>query len=225
MIYQCNETRRYATTSKAGTHVPCPQDLVQLAFRPLHLTNDHALWISTHAMTISNCTQINSNPDIAGIGIRFSTYALAFLNLVPATLFGSEGRISPHEEKTLDKAYTNLLFTSCALLLCAFIQAAKLSLYHALIILNLSWTNNAGAIAWTFNYFASEVLQRAMELWRILGSIGAFPIRSVRRYSLAFNFVGWRVSASGFGPNQIRFGIIRNAHHTHWRASLASSFR
>jgi hypothetical protein len=52
------------------------------------------------------------------------------------------------EFRKLAKAGTTVYLTSCALLISAFIHAATqdLSVYHAMIVLNLSWLNNATAV-------------------------------------------------------------------------------
>jgi hypothetical protein len=143
-------------------------------------------------MTTLNCTQLNHNPDIAGIGIRASIYIQAFLSLVPATLVGAEGHISLYEQRTLSRIYANLLVTSCALLVSTFIQAPRLNVYHALIVLNLSWINNAGAIAWSFNYFASRsaaeghgVVAYIKKHWRTPYSIRSSVFASIQLCGMA----------------------------------------
>jgi hypothetical protein len=66
-----------------------------------------------------------------------------FLSLVP--VFACNSKVSASERKTLNVICTNLLLTACALLVSAFVEAVVfgLSVYHALIVLNLSWVNNA----------------------------------------------------------------------------------
>jgi len=90
---------------------------------------------------------IDPNPDIAGIGVRVSIYAQVLLSLVPAALFISDGKITANEADALETISANILLTACALLVSAFVQAATfgLSVYHAIIVLNLSWINNMGA--------------------------------------------------------------------------------
>jgi hypothetical protein len=91
---------------------------------------------------------INPNPDIAGIGVRVSIYTQAFLNLVCTAVIVKDGWISPYRDIILTKTSTNLLLTGCALLVSSFIQAKTIgfSVYHALIVLNLSWVNNSSAV-------------------------------------------------------------------------------
>ena len=91
---------------------------------------------------------INPNPDIAGIGVRVSIYIQAFLNLACTFIFAKDGKISSYESGTLSTSSTNLFLTGCALLLSAFIQGATsgFSVYHALIVLNISWINSFSAI-------------------------------------------------------------------------------
>ena len=92
-------------------------------------------------MSTINPPCINPNSDIAGIGIRCSVFTQVFLNLLRALIFAKDGQISSYENTVLTATSINLFITGCALILCAIIQAAKdgLSVYHALIVLNLSW--------------------------------------------------------------------------------------
>lgn len=91
---------------------------------------------------------INPNPDIAGIGVRVSIYLQAFISLIPAALAFGDGRLSHSESGILRATFTSTLLTACALLLSAFIQVTTygLSVYHTVIVLNLSWINNTNAI-------------------------------------------------------------------------------
>ena len=107
-------------------------------------------------MSPSQC--INPNPDISGIGIRVSIYTQAFLGLVPLVLFAVHSKITQSERQFLNAIYANILLTACALLISAFVQAATfgLTVYHALIVLNLSWINNAGVVAWSYIDFLDD---------------------------------------------------------------------
>ena len=89
-----------------------------------------------------------SNADIAGIGVRVSTYAQSFLLFFTTFLCVFDGLLDSREHKALDKSYTNLLITACALLISAFVQAAtsQLSIYHALLVLDWSWMLTANAL-------------------------------------------------------------------------------
>jgi hypothetical protein len=112
--------------------------------------NSNPLLTAPTVMPPSPC--INPNPDISGIGVRVSIYTQAFLSLVPLMLFAVDGKITRSERKALDTIYANILVTACALLISAFVQAATfgLTVYHTLIVLNLSWINSAGAVAWSY---------------------------------------------------------------------------
>jgi hypothetical protein len=89
-----------------------------------------------------------ANPDIAGVGVRVSIYTQALLSFAPAMFASVDGHVDSDEEELLQTIYVNLLLTACALLVSAFIQAATfgLGLYHALIVLNLSWIVNSSAL-------------------------------------------------------------------------------
>lgn len=105
-------------------------------------------WACSIVMSLPTLPCINPNPDIAGVGVRVSIYVQAFFSLVTAIVFAWDGKISHSERKTLNVISTNLILTACALLLSAFVQAATfgMSVYHALIVLNLSWINSASSI-------------------------------------------------------------------------------
>ena len=89
-----------------------------------------------------------SNADITGIGVRVSTYAQSFLLLFTTFLCLVDGHLDLRERKVLDKSYTNLLITACALLISAFVQATKsqLSIHHALVVLTWSWMLTVNAL-------------------------------------------------------------------------------
>ncbi|KAG7091389.1 hypothetical protein E1B28_010427 [Marasmius oreades] len=95
---------------------------------------------------------ITPNPDIAGIGVRVSIYIQALLSLVHPAISAWNGELDLKDIESLRALYQGTLITACALLFSAFIQAKStfgLSVYHALIVLNLSWLNNANAIIYT----------------------------------------------------------------------------
>jgi hypothetical protein len=91
------------------------------------------------------------SPEISGVGVRVAIYTQTFLSLAPSLLFMSDGKITRYESDSLYSINANLLLTACALLVSAFVQAATygLSVYHAIIVLNLSWMNNASAVAYS----------------------------------------------------------------------------
>ncbi|KAJ7166176.1 hypothetical protein C8R46DRAFT_997275 [Mycena filopes] len=91
----------------------------------------------------SQCTGIAPNPDIAGIGVRVAIYVQALLSVIYPIVFAADGVITPEESKTMSRISINISLTACPLLVSTVIQAATLgiSLYHMLIILQLSWIN------------------------------------------------------------------------------------
>jgi hypothetical protein len=99
-------------------------------------------------MSSPNCTAIEPNPDISGIGVRSAIYAQAVLTLVQPILAGLDGNISKDELISLHQLYLGILLPGCALVFSAIIQARTygLSVYHAIIVLNLSWINNTSAL-------------------------------------------------------------------------------
>jgi len=104
------------------------------------------------------CT--NANPDIAGIGVRVSVYIQAFLNLACAIIFARDGSISSYEGALLSTTSTNLFLTGCVLLVSTFIQkaSAAMTIYHTLIVLNLSWIISLSALLFVIFITLSPVL-------------------------------------------------------------------
>jgi hypothetical protein len=84
---------------------------------------------------------IQPNPDIAGVGVRISIYVQSAVSLVQAIWYTCDGELDPNEQRTLQFTLFSLAITAFALTLSAIIQAhtSGLSVYHALIVLNLSW--------------------------------------------------------------------------------------
>jgi len=95
-----------------------------------------------------NCRAIGPNPDISGIGVRTAIYAQAVLTLVQPILASLDGNISRDELTSLHQLYLGILLPGCALVFSAIIQARTygLSVYHAIIVLDLSWINNTSAL-------------------------------------------------------------------------------
>ncbi|KAJ6489708.1 hypothetical protein DFH09DRAFT_1208929 [Mycena vulgaris] len=73
------------------------------------------------------CTGIEPNPDIAGIGVRVAIYAQALLSIVYPVFFVWDGEISPKESKTMSCISINITLTACTLLVSTGIQAATLA--------------------------------------------------------------------------------------------------
>jgi hypothetical protein len=98
---------------------------------------------------------IYPNPDIAGVGVRASIYAQNLLGVILTMLYAQDSQITPQEYKSIKSSSTNILLVACAILVSAIVQNATygLSVYHAIIILNLSWINNTNLITATvFHY-------------------------------------------------------------------------
>ncbi|RXW12120.1 hypothetical protein EST38_g13734 [Candolleomyces aberdarensis] len=115
-------------------------------------------------MSFANCTlTIDPNPDVSGIGVRVAIYAQATLTLVQPVLAALDKVISEEELASLHMLYLGILMPGCALLLSAVIEASiyRLSVYHAIIVLNLSWINNTSAlIFFQFSLIAEMKLQK-----------------------------------------------------------------
>ncbi|KZT59258.1 hypothetical protein CALCODRAFT_198945 [Calocera cornea HHB12733] len=94
----------------------------------------------------SSCV-IAANPEIAGIGIRVSLYVQTVLVTVPVILVSfapkSKSGITEKLFEDLSLNIATVLVTGSAMLVSAFVQARlyDFSLYHGLIVLNLSWLN------------------------------------------------------------------------------------
>ena len=88
---------------------------------------------------------IPANPEIAGIGIRASTYAQNFIGVFLAACYLLDGEITQDEAEYIETASDAILMTGCAIIISAIVQAKTigLSAYHAMIVLNLSWMNNS----------------------------------------------------------------------------------
>ncbi|KIK01820.1 hypothetical protein K443DRAFT_98014, partial [Laccaria amethystina LaAM-08-1] len=99
-------------------------------------------------MSAENCTGITPKPDISGIGVRTAIYAQAVLTLVQPIIIIFGEHISENTLTGLHQIYLGILLPGCALLFSAIIEArtAGLSIYHAIIVLNLSWINNTSAL-------------------------------------------------------------------------------
>jgi len=92
---------------------------------------------------------IQPNPDIAGIGVRVAIYAQAFLSFFLFVVFSVDGQITPKEDRVIREIIENNELMACALLVSALVQAWTygLSVYHANIVLVLSWITFVPALA------------------------------------------------------------------------------
>jgi hypothetical protein len=119
-----------------------------------------------------NDTGIAPNPDISGIGVRAAIYAQAVLTLVQPILASVDGHISEKELIGLHRLYLGILLPGCALLVSAIIQATTLglSVYHAIVVLQLSWINNTSAlIFFQFALIAQMGLDKEREFRQHVG--------------------------------------------------------
>ncbi|RXW15311.1 hypothetical protein EST38_g10552 [Candolleomyces aberdarensis] len=134
-------------------------------------------------MSVANCTQsIDPNPDISGIGVRVAIYAQAILTLVQPVLAALDKYISEEELASLHILYLGILIPGCALLLSAVIQTSRdgLSVYHAIIVLNLSWINNTSAlIFFQFALTADMKLKKGREFRGKVGELLDFLVKSL----------------------------------------------
>jgi hypothetical protein len=78
---------------------------------------------------------------------------MAFLKYQPLC---SSWMANVNEADTLEAISSGILLTACRLLVSPFIQMAAFGLrvYHALIVLNLSWINNMGVSGFALFLFA-----------------------------------------------------------------------
>jgi hypothetical protein len=135
-------------------------------------------------MAVANCTQlsIDPNPDISGIGVRTAIYAQAILTLVQPVLAALDKFISEEELASLHMLYLGILMPGCALLLSAVIQTSTsgLSVYHAIIVLNLSWINNTSAlIFFQFALIADMKLKKGREFRGKVGELLSLLTKSL----------------------------------------------
>lgn len=130
---------------------------------------------------VQNCTLgILPNPDIAGVGVRVSIYAQAYLSLIHPILAGLDGRLTTDEIASLHSMYFGILLTACALLISAFIQATTygLSVYHAVIVLNLSWINCASAAVLPIYVLQNHVMDTRMSFHAKLNMLSPIEMSS-----------------------------------------------
>jgi len=112
-------------------------------------------------MDNTGCAQgIPSNPDIAGIGVRISIYLQVVLSFVPTilALFLRDGELCFEIERfqSLVASGIAMFGTVLALIVSALIQAStgQLTVYHALIVLNLSWLITFNTLLITFSVYS-----------------------------------------------------------------------
>ncbi len=117
---------------------------------------------------------LTPNPDISGIGVRTAIYAQAVFTLVQPLIAGSDGYIDELELKSLHQLYLGILLPGCALLFAAIIQTKTfgLSVFHGVIVLNLSWINNTSAlIFFEFALFSQWRLEGELSIKEVVRDI------------------------------------------------------
>jgi hypothetical protein len=98
---------------------------------------------------------IYPNPNIAGVGVWASIYAQNLLGVILPVLYTQDSQITPQEYKSIKSSSTNILLVACTILVSAIVQNATygLTVYHTIIILNLSWINNTNLIITTIFHY------------------------------------------------------------------------
>jgi hypothetical protein len=108
---------------------------------------------------------IPANPEIAGIGIRASIYAQNFLAVFLAACYLMDNELSQDEVDYMESSSSANLITGCAMIISGFIQAKTigLSVYHAMIVLNLSWMNTTFSVISAAFACLTDWLDRGLE--------------------------------------------------------------
>jgi len=149
-----------------------------------------------------NCTSVSvANPDIDGIGVRVALYvqaALAFI-VLPLSLEGLEGSEGSDGGSThlkgdavidfCDASATAVLVNGCALLIASYIQGTRgsLSVYDAIIVLQLNWLNNLTVTLTTIILLAGKHRFK-MAIFHIIhtmgtGAFGIWLFRDIQSWS------------------------------------------
>jgi hypothetical protein len=102
---------------------------------------------------------IPADPDISGIGVRVAIYVQNLLSFIPVIGVLRDKEVSVNELESVESQSTTILITAFAILTSAMVetQTTGLSVFHANIILNLSWMNNTN----TFIYFLLYIHYRS----------------------------------------------------------------
>ncbi|KAH8832138.1 ankyrin repeat-containing domain protein [Flagelloscypha sp. PMI_526] len=97
---------------------------------------------------------IPADPDVSGIGVRIAIYAQNILTFIPAFYALWDGVVTHKELDSVRKHSTTILLTAFAILISAYVQAStnRLTNYHTIIVLNLSWMNNTNAFVYALLY-------------------------------------------------------------------------
>lgn len=88
-----------------------------------------------------------SNPDVAGIGVRFAIYIQAFLAILSLFIYTCDAHFTTIERLSAFRRFSPIMATACALLVSAMAQMYSqqdpggFDYYHVTIILYLSWIN------------------------------------------------------------------------------------
>lgn len=102
---------------------------------------------------------LQPNPDVAGLGLRLSVYAQALINILHPVVYVWDGQITDGEISSMFGLWAGVLMTATALLGTMVIEGVrqKLTLYHAMLILQLSWINTIGLGSVFLLIFTSKV--------------------------------------------------------------------
>ncbi|KAJ3508780.1 hypothetical protein NLJ89_g5564 [Agrocybe chaxingu] len=84
---------------------------------------------------------INSEPDVAGIGVRLAIFIQIFLAFLPPILAISDGKVTPSEAKRMFRlSIQSLAFAACLIFVATIkLAQASLSAYHTLTIVHMTW--------------------------------------------------------------------------------------
>ncbi|KAF8962193.1 hypothetical protein BDZ97DRAFT_1920663 [Flammula alnicola] len=116
---------------------------------------------------------IPSNPDVAGVGVRFSVYFQAFLSFVAPVLAMTDGIITLEEKERNTVLPIENLLLSASLAFTAFSQIHTLSVYHAVIISIMGWILEGPLILTSCStaFRASDFVSYEMSVSRIIHGI------------------------------------------------------
>ncbi|KAJ7756622.1 hypothetical protein B0H16DRAFT_1253440, partial [Mycena metata] len=92
--------------------------------------------------------------DIPGIGVRTATYIQNLLGFIPAISALWDGEVASYELEAIETESMTILITAFALLIATIVQAriSRLTMFHANIILGLSWMNNTNMFIYLLLY-------------------------------------------------------------------------
>ncbi|KAJ7873007.1 hypothetical protein B0H13DRAFT_1523232, partial [Mycena leptocephala] len=104
-----------------------------------------------------------SNPDISGVGVRAAIYAQNLICFLPIIVHLWDRKISRDELKNIKDQSVGMLAVAFAILLTTIILAKgtgggqTITIYHATVILDLSWINNTSTWIWFLLYIHHQI--------------------------------------------------------------------